>query len=70
MSERKYCEQCNKAQGAFQICNGDGRIHGHGMIHVLDGGLKWVCDYCAIQDKKAWERRKKQLAQARQVIDI
>lgn len=69
MSERRYCEECNEAQGMVQACEGDWLIHHHGMIHVLDGGLKWLCDACTYKDKQAWKRRRKQLVQARQVIE-
>lgn len=51
--QHDMCENCGEARGRFQICHADGRIHHHGCVHTVDEGLKWLCDYCCIQDKEA-----------------
>lgn len=59
------CEMCNEKQGTANACEGDGRIHHHGMVHVMNKGLMWLCPDCADKVKLEW-----QLAHARQVISI
>lgn len=65
MEMNSKCDNCKTAEGKGQACEGDGRLHGHGMVHVIGGGLKWLCDSCADKEKLKW-----QLAHAKQVISL
>lgn len=59
------CDMCKEKEGQGQMCEGDGRLHGHGMVHTIKNGLMWLCDDCADKVKLEW-----QLAHARQVITL
>jgi hypothetical protein len=51
------CERCEARPGLPHPCPGDGRSHGHGMIHVKNEGLAWVCCPCADEIAKEWNKR-------------
>ncbi len=55
------CELCNINETSYHTCNGDGRSHGHGAIHVHeslrkegDSYLMYVCKECWSKDREAW----------------
>lgn len=49
------CDNCKKNEGQGRQCEGDGRWHHHGMVHVQTGGLEWLCDGCGDKAAKAWQ---------------
>lgn len=50
------CDHCETNDAKVQMCEGDGRIHHHGMVHVKDGGLMYLCDNCAEAEAKNWKQ--------------
>lgn len=55
----RVCEECNRKEWCFQVCNGDGRVHHHGAIHTFEGWLKSVCNDCHQKDKEKWVQAKR-----------
>jgi len=54
-NKMELCEICKQKEGQLNECEGDGRMHHHGMVHILEGGLKWLCEECANIEAKKWQ---------------
>lgn len=44
--------------GSIHACDGDGRLHGHGMVHVNGNTLAWLCDEHARAAADWWKAKK------------
>ena len=59
MAEDHHCafEGCHRL-APDQLCNGDGKSHWHGGVHLkVGGGPHRVCDKHWLEDKVAWGPR-------------
>ena len=49
------------AESVVNVCDGDGRLHHHGRVHTISGGLEALCKNCANVENGKWaETRSKE----------
>ncbi len=48
------CKMCGNDKGRAHVCNSDGQLHRHGMIHFFNSGFGTACSECHKSDWLKW----------------